>query len=69
MSAIFSSLAAFLAAALRPQTALAKAIVLVLVLKIFGIVAIKLIMFPDSARPEADAANIERVLGPSMSRH
>jgi hypothetical protein len=69
MSAIFSSLAAFLAAALRPQTALAKAIVLVLVLKIFGIVAIKLIMFPDSARPAADAANIERVLSPSISRH
>jgi hypothetical protein len=67
MSAIFSSLAAFVAAGFRPQTALAKAIVLVLLLKLVGIVAIKLIMFPDSARP-ADSANIERVLGPSMSQ-
>jgi hypothetical protein len=46
---------------------LAKAIVLVLLLKLVGIVAIKLIMFPDNARPAADSANIERVLGPSMS--
>jgi hypothetical protein len=66
MSAIFSSLTAFVAAGIRPQTALAKAIVLVLVLKLFGIIAIKLIMFPDSARPAADTANIERVLGPGM---
>ena len=68
MSAIFSSLAAFVAAGIRPQTALAKAIVFVLVLKLFGIIAIKVIMFPDSARPGADTANIERVLGPSMSQ-
>jgi len=68
LSAIFSSLAAFVAAGIRPQTALAKAIVFVLVLKLFGIIAIKLIMFPDSARPAADTAHIERVLGPSMSQ-
>ena len=67
MSAIFSSLAAFVAAGFRPRTALAKAIVLVLLLKLVGIVAIKLIMFPDSARPAADTVNIERVLGPSVS--
>jgi hypothetical protein len=67
MSAIFSSLAAFVAAGFRPQTALAKAIVLVLLLKLVGIVAIKLIMFPDNARPAADSASIERVLGPSIS--
>jgi len=68
MSAIFSSLAAFVTAGIRPQTALAKAIVFVLVLKLFGIIAIKVVMFPDSARPAADTANIERVLGPSMSQ-
>jgi hypothetical protein len=68
MSAIFSSLAAFVAAGFRPQTVLAKAIALMLLLKLVGIVAIKLIMFPDSARPAADSANIERMLGPSMSQ-
>ena len=68
MSAIFSSLAAFVAAGVRPQTALARAIVLVLILKLVGIVAIKIVMFPDSARPTIDAATVERVFGPSASR-
>jgi hypothetical protein len=68
LSAIFSSLAAFVAAGVRPQTALARAIVLVLILKLVGIVAIKLVMFPDSARPAIDAAAVERIFDPSASR-
>ena len=64
MSAIFSSLAAFIAAGARPQTALARAIVFVLIVKLTGIVAIKLVMFPDSARPTVDATTIARDLGP-----
>jgi hypothetical protein len=67
LSAIFSSLAAFVAAGVRPQTALARAIMFVLVLKLIGIVAIKLVMFPDSARPAIDAAAVERVVAPSVS--
>ena len=67
LSAIFSTLGAFVAAGVRPQTALARAIVFVLVLKLIGIVAIKLIMFPDSARPAIDAAAIERAVAPSVS--
>jgi hypothetical protein len=67
LSAIFSSLAAFVVAGVRPQTALARAIVFVLLLKLVGIVAIKAVMFPDSARPAIDAAAIERVVAPSAS--
>jgi len=64
VSAIFSSLAVFVAAGVRPQTALARAIVFVLIVKLTGIVAIKLVMFPDSARPTVDATTIARDLGP-----
>jgi hypothetical protein len=39
--------------------------VLVLVLKLIGIAGIKLFMFPDNARPVADAAAIARLVGPS----
>jgi hypothetical protein len=65
LRAIFSSLTAFVSAGVRPRTALAKAIVLVLVLKLIGIAGIKLFMFPDNARPVADAAAIARLVGPS----
>jgi hypothetical protein len=68
MSGVFSSLAAFVAAGARPQTALARAIVFVLILKLVGIVGIKLLFFPDSARPAVDAAAIERTFGPVTSQ-
>jgi hypothetical protein len=64
LSAIFSSLAAFVAAGARPPTPLARAIVLVLVLKLIGLVGIKLIMFPDSVQPVIDAAAMTRAIGP-----
>jgi hypothetical protein len=64
LSAIFSSLAAFVAAGARPPTPLARAIVLVLILKLIGLAGIKLIMFPDSAQPVIDAAAMTRAIDP-----
>jgi len=60
-----SSLAAFLAAGLRPRSPLAKAIVLVLALKLIGIAGMKVFMFPDSAQPAVDANTMVRVVGVS----
>ena len=65
MRAIFSSLTAFVSAGVRPATPLAKAIVLVLILKLIGIAGIKVFMFPDNALPVADAAAVARLVGPS----
>jgi hypothetical protein len=64
LRAILLSLGSFIAAGVRPQTRLAKAIVLILVIKLIGIVAIKSFLFPDSAKPVTDAAAIARVIGP-----
>jgi len=63
--AIVSSLSAFIAAGLRPRTPLAKAIVLVLVFKLIGIIGIKVLLFPDDARPRVDAQAVARVIAPS----
>jgi hypothetical protein len=38
--------------------------VVVLVIKLIGIVGIKVFMFPDSAQPIVDANVMARVLGP-----
>jgi hypothetical protein len=64
LSAVYSSLAAFVAAGVRPPTPLARAIVLVLILKLIGLAGIKLIMFPDSAQPVIDAAAMTRAIDP-----
>jgi len=56
---------AFVSAGIRPATPLAKAIMLLLVLKLIGVASIKLFMFPDNAKPAADAAAIARLVGPS----
>jgi hypothetical protein len=64
LSAVLSSLIAFIAAAWRPPTPLARAIVIVLAFKLIGIAGIKVFMFPDSAQPNADAATMARVIGP-----
>jgi hypothetical protein len=63
--AILASLAAFLTAGIRPRTPLAKAIVLVLVIKLIGIAGIKVLMFPGSAQTEVDGAVMARVLAPA----
>jgi hypothetical protein len=63
LRAILSSLTAFLAAGLRPRTPLAKAIVLVLIIKLIGIAGMKVFLFADSAQPVVDAAVMARVIG------
>jgi hypothetical protein len=65
MRAIISSLADFAVAGLWPRSALAKAIVVVLIIKLFAIAGFKLFLFPSSEQPAADAAAIARVIGPS----
>jgi hypothetical protein len=65
LGALLSSLTAFLAACVSPRTPLAKAIVLVLVIKLIGIASMKLFMFPDRARPVVDATTMARVIGVS----
>ena len=67
MGAIVTSLTAFLAAAARPPTPLARAIVLVLVIKLIAIAGIKIFMFPDSARPHIDATAMARIVGPHVT--
>jgi len=64
LSAVLSSLIAFLAAAWRPPTPLARAIVIVLAIKLIGIAGIKVFMFPDSAQPDVDATAMARAIGP-----
>jgi len=65
MWSIIASLTALLSAGIRPRTPLAKAIVVVLVAKLVGIAAIKTLMFPDPAKPPADAVAVARVIGVS----
>jgi hypothetical protein len=60
---IFASLIAFVCAGIRPRTPLAKAIVLVLILKLVGIAGIKVFMFPDSAQPVVDGTTMARAMG------
>jgi hypothetical protein len=67
LNSILSSLSAFLVAGVRPKTSLARAIALVLVIKLIGIVGMKIFMFPDSAKPVVDATTVARVLEPSTS--
>jgi hypothetical protein len=67
LSAIYSSLAAFVAAGARPPTPLARAIVLVLILKLIALAGIKLLMFPERTQPLIDAAAMARTLGPIQS--
>jgi hypothetical protein len=66
---IISSLAAFFATGMRPRTPLAKAIVAILVIKLAGIMAARVFMFADSARPAVDAAAMARVIGASSAAH
>ena len=63
MRAILASLIAFVRAGMRPRTPLAKAIVLVLILKLIGIAGIKVFMFPDSAQPVVNGTAMARAMG------
>ena len=65
MKAVLSSLSAFLAEGVRPRTPLSKAIVAVLVVKLFVIVAMKVTFFSADARQLVDDKTIARVIGPA----
>ena len=65
MNAVLSSLAAFLAGGARPPTPLAKAIVLVLVVKLMAIAAIGVFLFSSSVRM-VDSTTVSRLIGPSV---
>ncbi len=65
MKAVLVTLADFLRAGLRPQTPLAKAIVLALAVKLVAVVTIKLAFFSGEAQPLADAAALASLIGPS----
>jgi hypothetical protein len=63
LGAIFASLSAFVAAGLRPRTPLAKAIVLVLLIKLIGVTAVRIYMAADHVEPAVDASAMARVIG------
>jgi hypothetical protein len=67
LNAILSSLGAFLAAALRPQTPLAKAIVAVLVIKLTAIAGIGAFMLAGRGQTPVGAEAMARLIGPSVS--
>jgi hypothetical protein len=66
MNAVLSSLAAFLAAGARPPTPLAKAIVLVLVVKLMALAAIGVFLCSSSGRMVVDSTRVSRLIGPSV---
>jgi hypothetical protein len=68
LNAILSSLGAFLAAALRPQTPLAKAIVAVLVIKLIAITGFGAFMLAGHGQATVSAEAMARLLGPSISQ-
>jgi hypothetical protein len=69
MNAVMSSFAAFLAAGVRPPTPLAKAIMLVLVLKLLAITGAGVFLSSRNQRPVVDPAAVSRLIGPSPSPH
>jgi hypothetical protein len=62
---VLASLAAFLRAGLRPHSALARAIVTVLVIKLFAVLGMMTYQHYADRRAEADAAGVALRLGPS----
>lgn len=67
MIAVLSSLAAYLAAGVRPATPLAKAIVLVLMVKLMAIAGAGVFLFSSNERPVVDQNAVSRLIGPSVS--
>jgi hypothetical protein len=62
---VLASLAAFIGAGLRPQTPLARAIVIVLAAKLVAITAMMLFLFVADQNAVVDAATVGRLIGPS----
>ncbi len=65
---VLSSLAAFLGAAVRPPTVLARAIVTVLSIKLLAIVAMLVFFHFSNQQLAADATAIGRLIGPVSIR-
>jgi hypothetical protein len=68
VNAIVSTLRAFVAAGVRPQTPLARSIMLVLVIKLITISGIGAFMLSGSRRPAVDSASVSHLIGPSVSQ-
>jgi hypothetical protein len=65
LNAVMSSLAAFVAAGAQPSTPLAKAITLVLTLKLLAIVVASIFVFSIDRQPAVDPGAVSRLIGPS----
>lgn len=63
LGAIFFSLRDFAAAGLRPRTPLARAIMLVLVIKLIGVAGLQIYLLAGGAPPAVDAGAMARVIG------
>jgi hypothetical protein len=68
LNAVLSSLGAFLAALIRPQTPLAKAIAAVLAIKLIAIAAMGAFTLASRGQPRVDAEAMARLLGPSVAQ-
>ena len=66
LNAVLASLGAFLAAAVRPQTPLAKALVAVFLIKLIAIACIGTFMLAGRAEAPVGAELTARLLGPSI---
>ncbi len=62
---VLASLAAFIGAGLRPRTALARAIAIVLAAKLIAVVAMVAFAYFADLNTVADAAAVSHLLGPS----
>lgn len=69
MRAVLASLRAFVAAGLWARTPFAKAIVLVLVIKLIGAAAMRIYLTAGNVEPVVDAAVMERVIGVAAAVH
>jgi hypothetical protein len=68
LRAVFASFAAFVAAGLRPRTPLAKAIALVLVIKLIAIAGVRIYMVVSDTQPAVDANAMAQAFGLSSAR-
>jgi hypothetical protein len=66
LNAVISSLAAFVAAGVRPPTPLAKAITLVLTFKLLAVAGASIFLFSINKQPTVDPGAVSRLIGPSM---
>jgi hypothetical protein len=67
LNAVLSSIVAFLAAGVRPPTALARSIRLVLAIKLVAIAGIGAVMLASRSGPAVDAPAVARLIGPPAS--